>query len=75
MTASKSGQARRKTAKRPPTYYKNLRQELAAKDRTAPKHADNNKKSKASLLKKWSRLVILNLTQCPFVTDRGLNNV
>ncbi|KAI4090167.1 MAG: hypothetical protein L6R37_007934 [Teloschistes peruensis] len=55
MTASKSGQARRKTAKRPPTYYKNLRQELAAKDRTAPKHADNNKKSKASLLKKWSR--------------------
>ncbi|KAL8855462.1 MAG: hypothetical protein Q9178_007895 [Gyalolechia marmorata] len=57
MTASEPGQTRRKTAKRPPSYYKNLRQELAAKGRTAPKHADNTKKIKASLLKKWSRLL------------------
>ncbi|KAK3170219.1 hypothetical protein OEA41_009605 [Lepraria neglecta] len=55
MAAGKTAQAHRKTTKRPPSYYKNLRQELAAKDRTAPKHADNTKKSKASLLKKWSR--------------------
>ncbi|KAL8997376.1 MAG: hypothetical protein Q9188_006340 [Gyalolechia gomerana] len=55
MTANRPRQAPRKIAKRPPSYYKNLRQELAAKGRTAPKHADNTKKSKASLLKKWSR--------------------
>lgn len=75
MTASKPGQTRRKTAKRPPSYYKNLRQELAAKGRTAPKPADNTKKSKASLLKKWSRSVLLNLAQRRFMIDRGLNNL
>ena len=51
-------QTRHTISKRPPSYYKNLRRELAAKGRTAPKHADNIKKSKKSLLKKWSRSVI-----------------
>ncbi|MCJ1367095.1 hypothetical protein MMC16_006227 [Acarospora aff. strigata] len=54
MAAGKTAQARRKTTKRPPSYYKNLRQELAARGRTTLKHADNTKKSKTSLLKKWS---------------------
>jgi len=52
MTADKTPQARRKTTKQPLSYYKNLRKELAAKGRTASKHTDNTKKSKASLLKK-----------------------
>ena len=69
MVVSKTAQARRQTSKRPPSYYKNLRRELAAKGRTAPKHADNTKKSKKSLLKKWSRFATSNLPQCSFVHE------
>ncbi len=39
-------------------YYQNLHQELTAKDRTESKHADNTKKSKKSLSKKWNKLVV-----------------
>lgn len=65
----KTAQARHKTSKRPPNYYKNLRRELAAKGRTAPKHADNTKKSKRSLLKKWSRSAISSPPQCRSMTE------
>ena len=46
MVVGKTAQARRKATKRPPSYYQNLRRKLAVKGRTAPKHADNTKKSK-----------------------------
>jgi len=59
MSAGKTARARRKTVKQLPNYYKNLRKELAAKGRTALKHANNIKKSKKSLLKKWNRSVVL----------------
>jgi len=75
MAAGRTAQARRKSTKRPPSYYKNLRQELAAKGRTAPKHADNTKKSKTSLLKKWSRSAILSPRQCSSLTATNESTV
>ena len=42
MAVSKTAQARRKTTKRPQSYYKNLRRALTAEGRTAPKHAEKH---------------------------------
>lgn len=71
---SNIAQTRRKTSKWPPNYYLNLCRELAAKGRTAPKHADNTKKSKKSLLKKWNRPAISSSPQCPSMieTDKSM---
>ncbi len=60
MSSSKATQARRKNLKRAPGYYKRVRQEHKTKVRTAPPEAPNTSKSKALLLKKWTRSVTLH---------------
>jgi len=49
------GPARRKTGRKPPSFYVQQREELAAQGKTPPKAADNTKKSLKSVLKKWDR--------------------
>ena len=49
------GQARRKKARLPPSFYLAQRARLAAEGKTKGKAADNTTKSLASVLKKWKR--------------------
>lgn len=69
MSASKATQTRRKNIKRSSTYYRNLRQELATKNRIASKHDDNIKRSTTSILKKWNKLVTLSTSLQSFMTN------
>ncbi len=58
MLVDKTTRTRRNADKQSSSYYQNLCQELTAKDQTESKHADNTKKSKKSLLKKWNKSVV-----------------
>ncbi len=73
MSSRNTMQARRKNLRRPPSYYKRIRQEHKTKGRTAPTEARNTSKSKASVLKKWNLSVTLHSSHRMSVPDREAN--
>lgn len=65
MSQTDGFQTRHQTAQISSSYYKSLCQELAAKGRTTPQHAEKTVKSKNSVLKKWQGLaepILLSFT-------------
>lgn len=75
MFVGKTVQARRKTTKRPPSYYKNLRGELVAKGRTARKHADNTKKSKRITPQKMKQVRHTESSPAPLMAETDESSV
>lgn len=69
MVVSKTAQTRHKTSKRPPNYYKNLRRELAAKGRTAPKHADKHQEKQKITSQEVEQVRHIQLSPVP-IYDR-----
>ncbi|KAI9762363.1 MAG: hypothetical protein M4579_000513 [Chaenotheca gracillima] len=54
-TRHTSNSAPGRDVKRPPSYYRKLRQDLAVQGRTPAQHSDATKKSERSLWRKWER--------------------